>query len=91
MEEIKPLKRAAERERRRQRTAQLAEGYAAGTLNEADKELVERRRRVERERKEAQRRVESGDQANDWLGGVVIDLGFDDLMTDQVGIYGREK
>ncbi|KAL0252814.1 tRNA (guanine(9)-N1)-methyltransferase [Cryptococcus tetragattii IND107] len=83
LEEIKPLKRAAERERRRQRTAQLAEGYAAGTLNEADKELVERRRRVERERKEAQRRVESGDQANDWLGGVVIDLGFDDLMTDQ--------
>lgn len=46
---------------------------------------------MERERKEAQRRVESGDQANDWLGGVVIDLGFDDLMTDQVGIYGREK
>ncbi|KIR43333.1 tRNA (guanine(9)-N1)-methyltransferase [Cryptococcus deuterogattii 99/473] len=83
LEEIKPLKRAAERERRRQRTAQLAEGYAAGTLSEADKELVERRRRVERERKEAQRRVESGDQANDWLGGVVIDLGFDDLMTDQ--------
>ncbi|ADV21227.1 tRNA (guanine(9)-N1)-methyltransferase [Cryptococcus gattii E566] len=83
LEEIKPLKRAAERERRRQRTAQLAEGYAAGTLNEADKELVERRRRVERERKEAQRRVESGDQTNDWLGGVVIDLGFDDLMTDQ--------
>ncbi|KAE8540109.1 tRNA (guanine(9)-N1)-methyltransferase [Cryptococcus gattii VGV] len=83
LEEIKPLKRAAERERRRQRTAQLAEGYAAGTLNEADRELVERRRRVERERKEAQRRVESGDQANDWLGGVVIDLGFDDLMTDQ--------
>lgn len=85
------MKRAAERERRRQRTAQLAEGYASGTLNEADKELVERRRRVERGRKEAQRRVESGDQTNDWLGGVVIDLGFDDLMTDQVGIYGREK
>ncbi|UOH79986.1 tRNA (guanine(9)-N1)-methyltransferase [Cryptococcus neoformans] len=83
LEQIKPLKRAAERERRRQRTAQLAEGYAAGTLSEVDKELVERRRRVEKERKEAQRRIESGDQANDWLGGVVIDLGFDDLMTDQ--------
>lgn len=83
------MKRAAERERRRQRTAQLAEGYAAGTLSEVDKELVERRRRVEKERKEAQRRIESGDQATDWLGGVVIDLGFDDLMTDQVGIYGR--
>ncbi|WVO13388.1 hypothetical protein L204_101003 [Cryptococcus depauperatus] len=83
MEAVKPLKRAAEKERRRQRTAQLAEGYAAGTLCIEDKELVERRRRVERERKEAKKRIDDGDQENDWPGGVVIDLGFDRLMTDQ--------
>ncbi|TYJ55914.1 hypothetical protein B9479_003437 [Cryptococcus floricola] len=83
METLKPLKRAAEKERRRVRNAELHEGYAAGTLSEADKAIVERRRQIERERKEAKKRLDKGEQGDDWKGGVVVDLGFDELMADQ--------
>ncbi|WVR05680.1 hypothetical protein IAU60_002702 [Kwoniella sp. DSM 27419] len=82
-EELKPLKRAAEKERRKIRAAQLAEGYAKGTLSEGDREIVERRKRLEKERKVAKRKLEHGEQGDEWRGGVVVDLGFDHLMNEQ--------
>ncbi|WVQ85487.1 hypothetical protein IAT38_007652 [Cryptococcus sp. DSM 104549] len=82
MAEVKPLKRAAEKERRRIRHAQLSEGYAAGTLSAEDKDIYERRRRVEKERRIASKAFKSGEQSEDWKGGVVIDLGFDELMSE---------
>ncbi|KAK8865705.1 hypothetical protein IAR55_000850 [Kwoniella newhampshirensis] len=83
MEALKPMKRAAEKERRKIRTAQLAKGYAEGTLSEAEREIVERRKRLEKQRKVAKRKAEHGEEGNGWGGGVVVDLGFDDLMNEQ--------
>lgn len=86
MEELKPIRRQAEKERRRERAVQLAEGYAAGTLNAEEKALVESRRAKERERRVSKRKgPEKGVDQEAWKGGVIIDLGFDELMTDQVG------
>lgn len=86
MEELKPIRRQAEKERRRERAVQLAEGYAAGTLTPEERALVESRRAKERERRESKRKgPEKGVDQEAWKGGVIIDLGFDELMTDQVG------
>ncbi|WWD18116.1 hypothetical protein CI109_102565 [Kwoniella shandongensis] len=83
MEAVKPLKRAAEKERRKIRTAQLAKGYAEGTLTEEEREIVERRKRLEKQRKVARRKAEHGEEGDGWGGGVVVDLGFDELMNEQ--------
>ncbi|RSH92661.1 tRNA (guanine(9)-N(1))-methyltransferase [Saitozyma podzolica] len=84
MEELKPIRRQAEKERRRERAVQLAEGYAAGTLTPEERALVETRRAKERERRESKRKgPEKGVDQEAWKGGVIIDLGFDELMTDQ--------
>jgi len=84
MEELKPQRRLAEKIRRRERAAALSEGYTAGTLSETDRFLVVQRRQVLRDRKSAMKTVKEGGMENDWKGGVVIDLGFDGLMRDQV-------
>ncbi|OCF32896.1 tRNA (guanine-N(1)-)-methyltransferase [Kwoniella heveanensis BCC8398] len=83
LEALKPIKRAAEKERRKARAAQLAEGYANGTLSEADREIFERRKQTEKERRVAKRKIEHGEQGSDWRGGIVVDLGFDELMNEQ--------
>ncbi|WRT65879.1 uncharacterized protein IL334_002830 [Kwoniella shivajii] len=84
MDALKPLKRAAEKARRKERQRELAKGNAEGTLSESDKELFERRKRIEKERKANKRKLDLGEEdENDWKGAVVIDLGFDDLMNEQ--------
>lgn len=67
-----------EKERRRERQKALKEGYAAGTLSPAEQAVVERRRELLRARKAASK----GQEADVYPGAIVIDLGFDDLMTD---------
>lgn len=67
-----------EKERRRERNKALKEGYAAGTLSEAERAAVEARRELQRARKIASK----GKESDVFPGAVVIDLGFDDLMTD---------
>ncbi|WOO80969.1 tRNA (guanine(9)-N1)-methyltransferase [Vanrija pseudolonga] len=71
-------KRAAERIRRRERTQALKAGYEAGTLSEADKEIYERGLELKRRAK-----ANVNHAAEVWPGGVVIDCGFDELMTEQ--------
>ncbi|WVW80344.1 hypothetical protein I302_102324 [Kwoniella bestiolae CBS 10118] len=84
---MKPLKRAAEKARRKERAAELTKGYAEGTLSERDKEIYEKRKRLERERKAEKRRFGNGllddGSVQVWGGGVVLDLGFDELMNEQ--------
>ena len=43
---------------------------------------MEERKAWEKRRRMAKRHAAGG--AQDWGGGVIIDLGFDELMTDQV-------
>jgi tRNA (guanine9-N1)-methyltransferase len=93
--ELRPLKRQAEKLRRQERSKELAAGYANGTLSEADKEVFELRKAKEKERRSARKESkilrddgESGEvkgKGKDvWGGAVIMDLGFDELMTDQV-------
>jgi tRNA (guanine9-N1)-methyltransferase len=90
MLELKPLKRQAEKVRRQQRAHELSAGYAAGTLSEADKQIFEERRAREREKRNAKKQEKlAGDQPAEgrlgvWGGAVIMDLGFDELMTDNV-------
>lgn len=72
------MKRVQEKARRRERQHALSEGYAAGTLSAEDKALVERQRELKRARKASARQ-----DAAAFPAGVLIDLEFDDLMTDQ--------
>lgn len=76
-----------EKSRRKERAAALSEGYAKDTLSQTDRALVEQRRGMIRERKRAKAAVKEGGTERDWMGGVVVDLGFDALMTDQVGAF----
>jgi tRNA (guanine9-N1)-methyltransferase len=62
-------RRAREKEARKEKKRILAEKRAAGELNEEDEE--ETRRRAKRPR-------------IDFAGNVVVDLGFDELMSDKV-------
>jgi hypothetical protein len=91
--EMKPAKRQAEKVRRQQRAHELSAGYAEGTLSEADKEIFEARKAREREKRNAKKiNARSADDDNGegsskqavWGGAVIMDLGFDDLMTDNV-------
>ena len=86
MEALRPKRRLAEKTRRRDRAKELSEGYAAGTLSEADRVVLEQRRQVKRDRQKARAIVREGGEAveGDWQGGVVVDLAFDELMSDQV-------
>lgn len=90
MAELKPLKRQAEKVRRQQRHHELSTGYAEGTLSAADKEIFEQRRAREREKRTAKRQEKlaeaEGVERNQtvWGGAVIMDLGFDELMTENV-------
>lgn len=79
MEAFKPEKRAAEKARRKERAAALREGYEAGTLTPEEQEIYEKRKALRITRKK-----DTGKSKRDWKGGVVIDLGFDELMSEQV-------
>ncbi|OCF75178.1 hypothetical protein I204_04029 [Kwoniella mangroviensis CBS 8886] len=89
MEAMKPLKRAAEKARRKERAAELSKGYKDGTLSEKDKEIYEKRKKLEKDRKAEKKKFRDKDHEGDdvqgecWNGGVVIDLGFDELMNEQ--------
>lgn len=45
--------------------------------------MIEGRKKVKRDIRVAKDRLEKG-LVGEWRGGVVIDLGFDELMTDNV-------
>lgn len=79
MEAFKPVKRAAEKAKRRERAAALREGYEAGTLSVEEQDIFEKRKALRTARKR-----DTGKSKRDWKGGIVIDLGFDELMTEQV-------
>lgn len=109
----KPVKRLEERERRKERRAELREGYANGTLSVEDREMLENRRAREKERRVGSRQqaraegresdgalgstsglgneAESDPRRRAWGGGVIIDLGFDKLMLDQVSTIAYNR
>jgi tRNA (guanine9-N1)-methyltransferase len=62
----------------------MKQGYGNGTLTEEQMAQFEKRRELKSIRKR-----EPGPSSADWPGGVIIDLGFDDLMTDIVRIENR--
>lgn len=78
MQEHKLEKRAQERERRRARQHDLSKRAAEGTLTPAEREHLERTRELKR----ARRAAAKGTEENVWPGAIVVDLGFDSLMTD---------
>ncbi|ORY28623.1 guanine-1-methyltransferase-domain-containing protein [Naematelia encephala] len=82
MEALKPLKRAAEKERRRANRKALREKANAGLLSLEEQALVDSRKQLRQARRGA-RGLAEADMQGDWKGGVVVDLGFDDCMTDQ--------
>lgn len=81
--EAKPEKRKAEKIRRKENAQKLYEAEKAGTLTPEQQSVLEARLQSKIARARAKRRENRGD-VPDWKGGVVIDLDFDDLMTDQV-------
>jgi tRNA (guanine9-N1)-methyltransferase len=73
--EKKTERRLHEKEQKKQKKRQLAERQAAGELDEEDEVKIERmikRRKLGREVKDF------------WPGKIVIDLGFDDKMSEKV-------
>ncbi|KAK4686939.1 tRNA (guanine9-N1)-methyltransferase, partial [Tremellales sp. Uapishka_1] len=88
MDALKPVRRQAERLRRQQKHGERREAYAAGTMTPEEKEAFERARDLKRTRQSNKKKTEAHDgvmvgQQGVWKGGVVIDLDFDELMTDQ--------
>jgi hypothetical protein len=87
--EAKPEKRKAEKLRRKENAQKLYEAEKAGTLTPEQQSVLEARLHSKIIRARAKRRENRGD-VPDWKGGVVIDLDFDHLMTDQVSLHGRK-
>jgi len=83
-EALRPQRRAAEKERRRKNALRLAQGYAEGTLTDAEKEVFEKRKARQRDIRHARKTGGEVVEGEEWRGGVVIDLGFDEMMHDQV-------
>jgi hypothetical protein len=80
------VKRALEKEKKKERKQYLSEGLANGTLSEKEKTVwAEKRARISA-REAARQRVGHGEVQGDWKGGVVVDLEFDELMTDKVSL-----
>lgn len=88
MEALKPARRAAERARKKENKAHLRDGYASGTLTEEEQRRFEEKQQRIKDKQAADKRMRHGDKGDYWQGGVVIDLGFDELMTDQVSRAG---
>jgi hypothetical protein len=88
--EAKPEKRKAEKLRRKENAQKLYEAEKAGTLTPEQQSVLEARLHSKIIRARAKRRDNRGD-VPDWKGGVVIDLDFDHLMTDQVSLHGERK
>jgi hypothetical protein len=88
--EAKPEKRKAEKLRRKENAQKLYEAEKAGTLTPEQQSVLEARLHSKIIRARAKRRENRGD-VPDWKGGVVIDLDFDQLMTDQVSLKGDRR
>jgi tRNA (guanine9-N1)-methyltransferase len=84
----RPEKRAAEKARKRERDAMLREQYKAGTLDPADQEWYEKRIAMKRARQEDSGKGRRKRNKTEFGGGVIIDLGFDELM--HVGVSPSE-
>jgi hypothetical protein len=87
--EAKPEKRKAEKLRRKENAQKLYEAEKAGTLTPEQQSVLEARLHSKIIRARAKRRENRGD-VPDWKGGVVIDLDFDHLMTDQVSLQAHQ-
>jgi hypothetical protein len=85
MEEQKPEKRKLEKQRRRENAQALWEGHASGTLTPEQQAVFDTRQNAKMVRIRAKRRLAKGD-SQEWKGGVVIDLDFDELMNDAVSL-----
>lgn len=83
LEAQKPEKRKAEKIRRKENAHKLAEGYKAGTLTEEENARYEARKANRAARSQVRKKEDKG-QVQEWGGGVVIDLDFDELMNEQV-------
>lgn len=82
MDAEKPEKRKAEKLRRKENAAKLSEGFKAGTLSAEDLATYNARREAKAVRNKVKKREDRGN-VKEWKGGVVIDLDFDELMTEQ--------
>ena len=67
--------------KKKEKTAATMAAYKAGTLDEEKRAQVDRKKAVALAKKRAN---ESTSDVKVFGGGVVIDLGFDSLMTDMV-------
>lgn len=80
-------RRQAEKERKRARHAQAMEDYRSGNLTPEERAEIERKKAAKLLKQQSRARggmtgIKSLDEG--WKGGVIVDLGFDELMTEQV-------
>lgn len=83
---MRPLKRAAEKERKKERLEQQRRAYAAGEMSEEQKLIFDNQRKLKAKRAALRKQTVEGKDgpAGTWKGGVVMDMGFDELMTEKV-------
>lgn len=86
----RPEKRKAEKLRRRENAQKLAEGYKNGTLTPEEKAIYDSRQAAKAVKLVVKKR-EKLDPADrpDFGGAVVIDLDFDELMSEQVSLNSK--
>ena len=88
----RPEKRKAEKLRRRENAQKLTEGYKNGTLTPEELAIYESRRAAKVVRAVVKKREKLDPVARpDFGGAVVIDLDFDELMSEQVSIPVRKR
>ncbi|KAJ9100986.1 hypothetical protein QFC19_005382 [Naganishia cerealis] len=84
-ESEKLVRRAAEKERRKANAAKRKADLQAGLLSKDEVEELRKKHEAVKLRKRL--RAKGGDLVKDddktWKGGIIVDCGFDELMTDQ--------
>lgn len=79
-------RRQAEKDRRRDKRAADKAEFDSGTMTPEEKEAYEQRRQHRQQKNKARLKGGLAKEEDAWKGGIIIDLGFDELMLEGVSL-----
>ncbi len=82
-------RRRAERERKRAREAQRKQDIKEGKLTAEELEIFSGRKKLKNLRNESRKKGSLVSDVKCWKGGLIVDCGFDELMSENVSLFPK--